>query len=510
MTEKKDSEFIRQRREIEAEYNYLSQSTPYKLPSTATTTSKLINTQQIAQLFQESQEQALAQEIKKMEKEINQTFTDKQKELIKKFIEIKKKSLKDEENEELMDSVGELKAELREERFSREDIGKIIEYCERKEIEFEDKKFEGQLVIEDYPELELLYLQNIKNVDKIEKLKVRKNLLTNLEFIKDLENLETLEIDGNPKIVSGLEYLPDLKKSREELKKRVVDIVPKETQPKTTSEMMNTQLIVSNLDKEFKKKEKRINYLESRIQELIDLNKQQKDKIINAYLTHFGSERELAKNLIESYLEFIKFKKKETNSPNYRKKVKEYKKGYELIEEQLENKLDEEAMNGMQRILTDCEKLIEQEIELEIKSGDVKGQKENLSQVSSNNEKEANHQLKLELAKAEDHLKVYYQEQPATQQIINYINCNIVNVSDNSTLINQYNLYYQQLANETEREISEPLTNLQITEQDKKVINQVIIFWGVQELFFNYRKKTIDKLVNCYCRLANKTDVTKK
>jgi len=36
----------------------------------------------------------------------------------------------------------------------------------RKEIEFEDKKFEGQLVIEDYLELELLYFQNVKNVDK--------------------------------------------------------------------------------------------------------------------------------------------------------------------------------------------------------------------------------------------------------------------------------------------------------------------------------------------------------
>jgi uncharacterized pyridoxamine 5'-phosphate oxidase family protein len=37
----------------------------------------------------------------------------------------------------------------------------------RKEIEFEDKKFEGQLVIEDYPVLEFLYLQDIKNIDKV-------------------------------------------------------------------------------------------------------------------------------------------------------------------------------------------------------------------------------------------------------------------------------------------------------------------------------------------------------
>lgn len=74
----------------------------------------------------------------------------------------------------------------------------------------------------------------------------------------------------------------------------------------------------------------------------------------------------------------------------------------------------------------------------------------------------------------------------------------------------QYNVQYQQLETEIEKQISEPLTKLEVTEQDKKVINQTIIFWGVQELFFNYRKNTIDKLVNCYCRLANKTKITKK
>jgi hypothetical protein len=68
-----------------------------------------------------------------MEREINQAqpFTDQQKELIKKFIETKKELLKDEENEELLDSVGELKIKLRKERLSREDIEKVIEYCER-------------------------------------------------------------------------------------------------------------------------------------------------------------------------------------------------------------------------------------------------------------------------------------------------------------------------------------------------------------------------------------------
>jgi len=48
----------------------------------------------------------------------------------------------------------------------------------------------------------------IENCPQIKKLNIRQNNLTNLEFIKDLERLEELEIDGNPKIISGLEYLP--------------------------------------------------------------------------------------------------------------------------------------------------------------------------------------------------------------------------------------------------------------------------------------------------------------
>jgi len=45
----------------------------------------------------------------------------------------------------------------------------------------------------------------IENCPRIEKLKVRKNFLTNLEFIKDLENLETLELENNDKITEILE-----------------------------------------------------------------------------------------------------------------------------------------------------------------------------------------------------------------------------------------------------------------------------------------------------------------
>jgi hypothetical protein len=291
---------------------------------------------------------------------------------------------------------------------------------EIKKIEIKRKKFAGQLVVEDYPELENLNFKEVISIDKItlkdlpqlqecaiwdcgikelviencprvEILNIRKNYLTNLGFLANLDSLEKLELGSNPELIEILKPYKgewkiyqkdlqeifelskqnnfqglakkfwDLKKSREDLKKDVSILLSKETQQKNTSEGINTKELVLNLGKEFKEKEAKINYLESRTQELIDLSKQQKEKIVNAYLTHLGSEKESVEKLIKSYLEFTKFKKKETSDSDYRKKVKEYKKIYEGIEEELENKLGEETMNGVQRILTDCEKLVEQE-----------------------------------------------------------------------------------------------------------------------------------------------------
>jgi len=48
----------------------------------------------------------------------------------------------------------------------------------------------------------------IENCPQIKKLNIRSNLLTNLNFLQSLPNLENLEIDGNTELASGLEHLP--------------------------------------------------------------------------------------------------------------------------------------------------------------------------------------------------------------------------------------------------------------------------------------------------------------
>jgi hypothetical protein len=107
-----------------------------------------------------------------------------------------------------------------------------------KNIEFRREEFQGQLVIEDYSELEHLNLRDIDSIDKVvlknllklkeciiwdcnvqslviencpqlKKLIIYKNLLTSLEFIKDLESLEELEVNGNAKLTEILNSYKD-------------------------------------------------------------------------------------------------------------------------------------------------------------------------------------------------------------------------------------------------------------------------------------------------------------
>jgi Leucine-rich repeat (LRR) protein len=49
----------------------------------------------------------------------------------------------------------------------------------------------------------------IKNCPNLKSLSIINNLLINLEFLKGLNRLTTLEIDGNEQIIAGIEYFPD-------------------------------------------------------------------------------------------------------------------------------------------------------------------------------------------------------------------------------------------------------------------------------------------------------------
>ena len=99
-------------------------------------------------------------------------------------------------------------------------------------------------------------------------------------------------------------------------------------------------------------------------------SKQQKDKVISAFL-RLLPEKELAQQLITMHLEFIRFKKQGIDTEVYEEKIEEYEEKSLAIKKQLRSKLSpsivKDTMNKIQAILTDCEKLVLDELELETK-----------------------------------------------------------------------------------------------------------------------------------------------
>ena len=135
---------------------------------------------------------------------------------------------------------------------------------------------------------------------------------------------------------------------------------------------------------QFQAQETKINYLEIRIQELTNLIKSQKEKIINAFLRLFP-EKDLLQELIIIHLEYTKTKKQELPSIKLRKQRNK-------LQEELEEKVSEGLAEKIELILNDCEKLVEQELELEErlqgKTFLIEEQKQTLKQITYNNENE--------------------------------------------------------------------------------------------------------------------------
>ncbi|CAG8677681.1 5018_t:CDS:1, partial [Paraglomus occultum] len=120
------------------EHDQVVQNTLYKMYPNAVVCSELINTRQIAQLFQESEEQALKEEIKKIEQEIDQTLTDELRNLVSDFIQARKKMVKSESYEEAKKESEKLEDQLLDEKgLMEENIEKIIDYCKRLAVEQE-------------------------------------------------------------------------------------------------------------------------------------------------------------------------------------------------------------------------------------------------------------------------------------------------------------------------------------------------------------------------------------
>ncbi|CAG8699603.1 5272_t:CDS:2, partial [Ambispora leptoticha] len=462
---KEDTPFYQQYQSLAEEYNQFSQNTPYQIHPTA--------------------------------------ITHK---LVKEFIQARKKMKRDNSDKNARREAGKLEEQLEEKGLSDENIEKIIKYCERfikqinimviinqnefnnkyskevKEIRIKNKDFQGHLIIEDYLNLEKLYLRDIDNIEKItlknlpqlklctirdcgtkdlvienclqiNNLNIENNLLTNLEFIKDLENLEELELDGNDKLNTNtlelLENIQALKKENEflsikydELKKFLKGILV------SLSSEEKKGLSVE-LNKKINRKDKIRKELESELAEskekIEELEKELKEKV--ALQQETKKELKVQKTTTEALLKQLVAK---------------------TIEK--EKASNENEANDLQKEINDLrQKLKVSEKEVAKLEGKLEAKQEEIERISKTIEKAID----------------------TPNQSINTYNI-------------QYNTQYQQLETETEKQITESLTDKEVTPEEQKVINKTILFLGTKELFINHRQATVNSLIDCYNKLEKR------
>ncbi|WNE40674.1 MAG: hypothetical protein mread185_000131 [Mycoplasmataceae bacterium] len=441
----------------------------------------------------------------------------------------------------------------------------IEDYEQLSKINLENSKNEREiekLTLKNLPLLEECFIEGckikelvIENCPSIKILHIQRNNLENLNFLENLTNLKELNIDNNKEIGfnCGLKHLPlsldnfsyqgtnlekilkdDWKEKRDRLVKlgkknprlfwdltikyehlkTVLDSVLKEGNYEPKIIVESTDKIVTSFKKNaedlikenqflqeqnslFQEKEVQINYLEIRIQELVNLIKNQKQKIIDDFLNVLP-EKDLIQQLITSYLEFKKADKQNLDNSL------DLEDEYNDIKKELRKKLGNEFVRKIQHILSDCESLVNLEIELENrlknKSLLIEGQKKNpILQLTNDESKE----LVLEKRKI-----IEEEEQTQQSQLIEFEKLKEQNLSlqlAKAKLEGRIETYEKLIpVDQKERLILELTNNPAFF---KQLISQVRNYLNSKQLFINTRKETIILLQEIVNLMEQKTVV---
>lgn len=412
---------------------------------------------------------------------------------------------------------------------------------ELKEVEIKrNRSFQGELTIENYPDLEKLNLRDIKIIDKvilkklpqlqevaiwncglqnltiencpqIKKLNVRRNSLNNLEFIKDLSNLESLELDGNDKLTELLESYEDGWKAYQENLQKLASSF--DLNEENIQELLHlrgeNKKLKNNLELSQQKYDDLKRFLKG---VLISLSQEAKQELVDKLerevkrkgsYSQSGRTKELMLNA-KAVLESAKEIKKELESEltESKTKIEELKK--ELFEK---NSLYQEKEIELKIKQKEADKLLDKLLEKFAEKSKVTNKLE-----EDNLQKEIdNLRRKLDISKEREfELKG---ELKAKREEIERMNKTIEKAIEVPKIQNIQNAvinnYYQQALQEIEQTITQSLIGQEITPQDQTIINQTILFLGVRELFINYRQLVINNLIESYCQLANKSKFTR-
>ncbi|CAG8596642.1 1769_t:CDS:10, partial [Racocetra persica] len=181
-----------------------------------------------------------------------------------------------------------------------------------------------------------------------------------LQSLRKLNQLENLTVADN-ELTSDLEFLPN---SLNEVALDIPEISRKDT---SNFKLLSwTDLIKTNKNSSgsgkslLEEKNREVDLLALRIQELECLIRKQKEKIVDAY-SLFAPEKNLLQKLIMAQLEFTKVSRQEVDGViQYRRQRDTYY--YELVD-----KLNKKQIQELEIILKNCEEMISLEVELEKK-----------------------------------------------------------------------------------------------------------------------------------------------
>ncbi|CAG8460961.1 16956_t:CDS:2 [Gigaspora margarita] len=325
--------------------------------------------------------------------------------------------------------------------------------------------------------LEKLYIGNVDE-NRIQQ-NIYNRFVGSLSVLVSLTKLERLDV-SNTDIENGLKYLSntiqDLKCSTRE-----------------RPESKKQQLL-------FTEQAENIKYLEIRVQELTKLIKIQKRKLFDVFtrlLPEKKEELELMKNLIIVHLEYVKISKKRLLSVQLRRQR-------DKIRDELENKLGDDLVEEIQRVLDDCEELLllierhkqnpilqitdDRKKDELIKKRKIieKEEKTNQSQLQQLKEQKQNSlitQLQKRLARVEGKLETKEEE-------VRYLRKVLINpIADYEIYSNKNSL--NKLIGQFEEE---PVLN----QGGQEILGKIKDILGIKRIFLNMRQETIRELQNCY------------